>query len=196
MAYEQAIGNPAASRMLSLNPKTGMTPEGMGTHYMSSFDNYAVPTLQDRGGSELEYDENPPPSREDFRFQTPEEANYFATHYKTVAPMMTGQYKNGGQFPTPYSLPEDNFKQGGNNLHNSVYASSPAQYPAPYGLGGYIGESTRQQMYMPLDHVTKNGGSILSMSNTPQLEGEGKDLSEPKHNYSTGGAILTSQLFK
>jgi hypothetical protein len=49
---------------------------------------------------------------------------------------------------------------------------------------------------MPLDHVTKNGGSILSMSNTPQLEGEGKDLSEPKHNYSTGGAILTSQLFK
>ena len=48
---------------------------------------------------------------------------------------------------------------------------------------------------MPLDHVTKNGGSILSMSNTPQLEGEGKDLSEPKL-YREGGAILTSQLFQ
>ena len=100
-------------------------------------------------------------------------------------------YQQGGQFPTPYSLPEDSFKQGGNNLHNSVYASSPAQYPAPYALGGYMGESTRQQMYMPLDHVTKNGGSILSMSNTPQLEGEGKDLSEPKNSYiyNQGGPL-------
>ena len=92
-------------------------------------------------------------------------------------------YANGGQFTQPYSLPEDSFKQGGNNLHNSIYASSAQQYPAPYRLGGNMNEATRQQMYMPLDHVTKNGGSILSMSNTPQLEGEGKDLSEPKNSY-------------
>jgi hypothetical protein len=92
-------------------------------------------------------------------------------------------YANGGQFTQPYSLPEDSFKQGSNNLHNSIYTSSAQQYPAPYRLGGNMNEATRQQMYMPLDHITKNGGSILSMSNTPQLEVEGKDLSEPKNSY-------------
>lgn len=78
-------------------------------------------------------------------------------------------YGNGGQFPTTFSLPEDSFKQGGNNLHDSVYASSMAQYPAVYS----------------------NGGSILSMSNTPELSGEGKDLSVPENAYiySAGGSI-------
>ncbi len=41
-------------------------------------------------------------------------------------------------------------------------------------------------MYMPLDHITRTGGSILSMSNTPQLEGEGKDLA-----YDGGGQLYT-----
>ena len=98
MAYEQAIGNKAADRMLSLNPKTYDFGNGdLGTHYMTSIDNYAVPILQDKGENNLEYIENPPPSKEDFKFQTPEEAEYFATHYKTVAPMITGSYKNGGE---------------------------------------------------------------------------------------------------
>ena len=95
-------------------------------------------------------------------------------------------YKTGGQFPRPYSLPEDSFKQGGRNLHNSIYASSAAQYPAVYNFGGTLKNNlaTRQQMYMPLDHITRTGGSILSMSNTPQLEGEGKDLA-----YDLGGNL-------
>ena len=114
MAYEQAIGNKAADRMLSLNPKTYDFGDGTyGTHYMSTFGNYAVPLLQDKGGQKLEYNENPPVSKEDFRFQTPEEADYFATHYKTIAPMITGHYKYGGQFPTPYSLPESNYYANG-----------------------------------------------------------------------------------
>lgn len=105
------------------------------------------------------------------------------------------EYKEGGQFPTPYSLPEDSFMQGGNNLHNSVYASSPGQYPAPYNFGGTLHNNlaTRQQMYMPLDHITRTGGSILSMSNTPQLEGEGKDLAYKNggHMYPDGGQFYT-----
>jgi hypothetical protein len=98
-------------------------------------------------------------------------------------------FKDGGQFQGKYSLPEDSFKQGGNNLHNSVYASSPQQYPAVYNFGGTLGDnlSTRQQMYMPLDHITRTGGSILSMSNTPQMEGEGKDLV-----YANGGTLNNS----
>jgi hypothetical protein len=98
-------------------------------------------------------------------------------------------FKDGGQFQGKYSLPEDSFKQGGNNLHNSVYASSPQQYPAVYNFGGTLGDnlSTRQPMYMPLDHITRTGGSILSMSNTPEMSGEGKDLV-----YANGGALNNS----
>jgi hypothetical protein len=48
-------------------------------------------------------------------------------------------YRTGGQFPRPYSLPEDSFKQGGTNLHNSVYASSSAPYPGIYATGGVLG---------------------------------------------------------
>jgi len=89
MATLAELGNPSAQRMVSPNPKTYDFGNGnFGTHYMSSIDNYAVPLLQDKGGNELEYNENPEPSNEDMRFETPEEANYFAEHYKEVAPMM------------------------------------------------------------------------------------------------------------
>lgn len=107
-------------------------------------------------------------------------------------------FKDGGQFQGKYSLPEDSFKQGGNNLHNSVYASSPQQYPAVYNFGGTLGDnlSTRQPMYMPLDHITRTGGSILSMSNTPEMSGEGKDLvyangGTLNNSYAGGGQIYT-----
>lgn len=188
IAYEAALGNTAAQRMLSLNPKTYDFGDGnFGTHYMASFGNYAVPTLQDTGKSNLEYIENPPPGKEDFKFATPEQAEYFAENYKTVSPMITQKYLDGGplvdktnhgkllnsvyasalgnyyatggQFPTPYSLPEDSFKQGGDNLHNSVYASSMAQYPAVYKYGGSF-DMPRQQMYMPLDNVERYGGNM------------------------------------
>jgi hypothetical protein len=80
-------------------------------------------------------------------------------------------FKDGGQFQGKYSLPEDSYRQGGNNLHDSVYASSPQQYPAVY----------------------KQGGSLLSMSNTPQMEGEGKDLvyAHGGNLYPNGGNIYT-----
>lgn len=105
-------------------------------------------------------------------------------------------YSNGGQFSSAYSLPEDSFKQGGDNLHNSIYASSLAQYPALYKYGGSF-DTPRQQMYMPLDNIERYGGSILSMSNTPQLEGEGKDLTYPDgaYVYGSGGIVKTSHLF-
>jgi hypothetical protein len=84
-----AFNHPAIKRMSQAMPKTGMTPEGEGTHYMQSMDNYAVPLLQDLGEEELTYIENPSPGPEDIRFNSPEEAEYFAKHYKDVAPMST-----------------------------------------------------------------------------------------------------------
>ena len=155
-------------------------------------------------------------------------------------------YRTGGQFPRPYSLPEDSFKQGGNNLHNSVYASSNAQYPAVYKQGGninvvaggekhkvYIKESptgmgegvkghvmvthptmdkgkwdtidltvkaraktieqgiaATKKWHKENPNVYRQGGSVLSMSNTPQLQGEGKDLTYPDNAYIYAGGGL------
>jgi hypothetical protein len=96
MATDAAFGNSSAQRMISPNPKTYDFGNGnLGTHFMASMGNQAVPLLQDKGGNELEYNENPPPSNEDMNFRTPEEAQYFAEHYKEVAPMMKG-FKKGG----------------------------------------------------------------------------------------------------
>ncbi len=99
-----AFEHPAIKRMSQAMPKTGMTPEGLGTHYMSSMGEYAVPLLQDTGKDQLEYFENPKPSREDIRFNSPEEAEYFGEHYKEVAPMSTiysglQEYQMGGSIP-------------------------------------------------------------------------------------------------
>jgi len=98
------FGNPAIKRMSQAMPKTGMTPEGIGTHYMGSMDNYAVPLLQDFGGDELRLVNPNTRSREAIRFNSPEEAQYFAEHYKDVAPMSTmykglQEYAMGGSIP-------------------------------------------------------------------------------------------------
>jgi hypothetical protein len=88
-------------------------------------------------------------------------------------------YRTGGQFPTPYSLPEDSFKQGGRNLHNSIYASSSAQYPAVY----------------------KNGGGMSShfyASNVPDNNISNKDLTYPENSYvyAQGGDLNNFQMNK
>ena len=73
MATDAAFGNPSAQRMTSPNPKTYDFGNGnLGTHFMASMGNQAVPLLQDKGGDELEYNENPLPSKEDMNFRTPE----------------------------------------------------------------------------------------------------------------------------
>lgn len=88
IAREAHFGNPAAQRMISSNPKTGMTPEGQGTHYMGSYGKYAIPKLQDTGQDSLQYYPNKPPLKEAIKFNTEKEAEYFAENYKDVAPMM------------------------------------------------------------------------------------------------------------
>ena len=99
-----AFEHPAIKRMSQAMPKTGMTPEGIGTHYMSSVDNYAVPELQDLGEEKLTLVYPDSESREAIRFNSPEEAEYFAKHYKEVAPMSTtfrdlNSFQSGGSIP-------------------------------------------------------------------------------------------------
>jgi hypothetical protein len=87
----------------------------------------------------------------------------------TYASVLGNMFRDGGYFDRGYSLPEDSFRQGGRGLKDSIYASTSGQYPATY----------------------RQGGSILSMSNTPQLEGEGKDLNYPSKGYAYGsGGML------
>lgn len=86
LAYADMHGNPAAKRMINIpdNPYdfgNGMT----GTHYMSSMDNYAVPQIQNVNG-QLTLGEFDPSSNEAIKFDNPNNARYFAEHYKEVSP--------------------------------------------------------------------------------------------------------------
>lgn len=112
MALEAEFGNPAAKRMISPNPLTynftGNEPDDFwrdkpqagesGTHYISNGGKYAIPMLQEKQ-NKLQYIQNPSPNdREAMEFQSPEDAEYFAEHYKEIAPMMRNfkEYKYGG----------------------------------------------------------------------------------------------------
>ena len=95
---------------------------------------------------------------------------------KGALPFASTSYRTGGQFPRPYSLPEDSFKQGGTNLHNSVYASSYAQYPAVYRNGGMT--------------------SHFYASNVPDNNISNKDLTYPENSYvyAQGGNLNNSNM--
>jgi len=88
IALGDAFGNASAKRMVSPNPNTGMTPERMGTHYMGSYGNLAIPHLQDTGKKELEYFDKQPPLIEGIRFDRDVDADIFSEYYKLFAPMM------------------------------------------------------------------------------------------------------------
>jgi len=99
LAYANMHGNPAAQRMvvapdLPYDFGNGMT----GTHYMASMDNYAVPQIQDIDG-QLMLGDFGPESAEAIRFDNPEDAMYFAEHYKEVTPdesYRQEEYATGG----------------------------------------------------------------------------------------------------
>lgn len=118
MYQEASMGNPSAQRMISLNPDRYMyngTERGWdgnragtagmtGTHYMSSADNEAVPAIRE-GKNGLKFingKKGLESSNESIKFKTPEEAQYFAEHYKDVAPMMLKGFKQGGTVSDGY----------------------------------------------------------------------------------------------
>jgi hypothetical protein len=112
MATAAALGNPSAQRMTQVSPNTytftgneadsfgpmGVPAGELGTHFMASLDNYAVPFIQ-QGANGLQF--NPNISTEDkeaMQFNSPEEAQYFSENYKTVAPMMWANNFNKGGY--------------------------------------------------------------------------------------------------
>lgn len=97
------------------------------------------------------------------------------------------EYRTGGQFPRPYSLPEDSFKQGGTNLHNSVYASSSAPYPGIYAEGGTLLPPDNAPAGTPFNLANRNSW-MGDYSMIPQ----GHDLSLPLTSLPGIGNQITS----
>jgi hypothetical protein len=104
LAYAQMHGNPAAQRMVVAPDQPYDFGNGMtGTHYMASMDEYAVPQIQEQNGV-LELGDYSPNSNEAIRFDTPEDAEYFAENYKQVSPAFEAElteeeieeYRRGG----------------------------------------------------------------------------------------------------
>lgn len=99
LAYAYMHGNPAAQRMVVAPDQPYDFGDGMtGTHYMASMDNYAVPQIQDING-QLMLGDYGPESMESIRFDNPEDAEYFAEHYKEITPDASyrEEYKRGGE---------------------------------------------------------------------------------------------------
>jgi hypothetical protein len=118
LAYANEFGNPAAKRMINLPDNPYQFDNGdTGSHYMASMDNYAVPQIQDENGV-LVLGDYGPESNEAIRFDSDEDANYFAENYKDVSPGFIEadldedeieEYRKGG-----YIVEEiDNYQDGG-----------------------------------------------------------------------------------
>lgn len=129
LAYANEFDNPAAQRMIVApdNPYdfgNGMT----GTHYMASMDNYAVPQIQDENG-QLVLGDYGPDSKETIKFDRPEDAEYFAEHYKEVSPGFIEaeltpeeieEYAKGGYIVEDISVPTLTKAQNGLPIKNLI----------------------------------------------------------------------------
>lgn len=101
LAYADMQGNPAAKRMIVASDKPYDFGNGMiGTHYMASMDDYAVPQIQDVNG-QLILGDYGPDSAEAIKFDNPEDAQYFAENYKNVSPAFLNEKKKGGIIKYP-----------------------------------------------------------------------------------------------
>jgi hypothetical protein len=129
LAYANEFGNPAAKRMINIPDNPYQFDNGdIGTHYMASYDNYAVPQIQDENG-ELVLGDYGPESNEAIKFDSDEDANYFAKHYKDVSPAFINaeltdheiqEYIDGGYIVEELPIAKD----GGEHKYYTVKGSS------------------------------------------------------------------------
>ena len=113
LAYAYMHGNPAAQRMVVAPDQPYDFGDGVtGTHYMASMDEYAVPLIQDVNG-QLMLGDFGPESAEAIRFDNPDDAQYFAEHYKEVTPdpSYRKEYQIGGAAASPFDLDPEHMKR-------------------------------------------------------------------------------------
>ena len=114
LAYANEFNNPSAERMINIPDQPYEFDNGdTGTHYMASMDNYAVPQIQSVNGV-LQIGDYGPESNEAMRFDSDEDANYFAENYKDVSPGFMDvelddneieEYRRGGYIVEDISVP-------------------------------------------------------------------------------------------
>ena len=153
MAMASQFGNTSAQRMTSVSPKTyqftgneqingeyiGVPKGEVGTHFMSSMDNYAVPFIQERDGN-MQFISNPSyKDSEAIKFDRPYDAEYFAEHYKDVAPMMQS-FATGGELPEdpPVTNLSNYIRDTSSSNDNTNYKSVPLRKGEPPIIGGTL----------------------------------------------------------
>jgi len=141
LAYANEFGNPAAERMINLPDNPYQFDNGdTGTHYMASMDNYAVPQIQDENGV-LQLGDYGPESNEAIRFDSDEDANYFAENYKNVSPGFLNE------------------KQYGGISNNYIEANLNKDEIEEYIRGGYIVEEVNDPSIATLNRLQSGGVS-------------------------------------
>ena len=154
LAYANEFGNPAAQRMVVAPDQPYDFGDGdYGTHYMANMDNYAVPQIQKVNG-QLVLGDFSPRSNETIRFDRPEDAAYFARHYKDIAPDPSyREYKKGG----------NTYQEGGNHGGESDYEQLLKAYN--WGLQEFAkryykpGEYTQEDLEQDYQALAENPGS-------------------------------------
>jgi len=158
LAYANMHGNTAAQRMIVAPDEpyqytgneydqlwgqpVGAEPGMIGTHYMSSFGNYAVPFIQ-QGSNGLYFNEAPSvEDSEAIRFDNEDDAQYFGEHYKDIAPDASyrGEYQEGGANLTPEE--EAIFQKFYNTLPDNLMSDDPT-----YNMRGYWDSEGRPEAF-------------------------------------------------
>ena len=153
LAYANEFGNPAAKRMINLPDNPYQFDNGdTGTHYMASMDNYAVPQIQDENGV-LQLGDYGPESNEAIRFDSDEDANYFAENYKDVSPGFLNQKQYGGNTKTKLSDEEEKtFQKFYNTLPDNLQSDDDT-----YDIRGYWDSEGRPEKFNYDQPKEKNG---------------------------------------
>lgn len=117
LAIASHFGNPTARRMTNYDTRSytfngnevnnfgqqASSPGTKGNVYVGSYGNYVTPSIQEIDGQLKFINGNPwqtsPKTslQQSIRFDSPEDAQYFAEHYKEIAPMMNLYRRSGGK---------------------------------------------------------------------------------------------------
>ena len=192
IAMDHAFGNnPAIQRMIAPTDNPYHLDDGnTGTHFMSSQDNYAVPQIQQEGDG-LQLGDYGPRSNEAIRFNTDDDANYFAKHYKEVAPAF--KQNGGGVWDTIKNTVTDTYDQltktvEDKDLPQHIYETvAPTGYVDPANYFRYLTNTKRDTYIDPRSEEAFK--QYLGINKEPKYLSESKykpsQSTDPNATYYT-----------
>jgi hypothetical protein len=155
LAYANEFNNPSAQRMINIPDQPYEFDNGdTGTHYMASMDNYAVPQIQSVNGV-LQIGDYGPESTETMRFDSDEDANYFAENYKDVSPGFMDvelddneieEYRKGGYIVEDISVPSLTKASYGHSVGNLIRKDDGGSVSGTQGLTGDFSQRLTQMI--------------------------------------------------